>query len=209
MTLTAHNENWDMEGELTVRGLSGKAFDTLEDELSRRLGGRCTLSIGPPQEAALLEGANVGACLRTFCTDWGMSEDDIVAKSGLTLKTIRACINGKDVVRDYTRKTLAATLNRIVQRPTVGEFIRYRRVQTHYQVKYAAMALGVSEQTVTAWEQDEEEVPENKRWAVMNLYGIKDNLWGQSTPTVLDVMAPVSATSPAPWGAKSKELAEA
>lgn len=209
LTLSAHNENWEMQGELVVTGLNGTTLDTIEDDLSRRLGGRCTLSIGPAQEDALLKGSKVDFCLATFCTDWGLSAEDIAAKSGIKMKTIKLCFKGKSLVRDYTRKTLAATLTRITQSPTVGEYIRFRRIQTHYGIGQASINLGVSEQTLTAWERDEEEVPEKKHYVVMNLYGIKDNLWGQSTPTVLDIMAPVTATSPAPWGSQTRELAEA
>ncbi len=113
LTLSAHNENWDMKGELVVTGLNGTTLDTIEDDLTRRLGGRCTLSIGPAQEAALLEGSKVDFCLTTFCTDWGLSAEDIAAKSGIKMKTKKLVLRGKALVRDYHLKTWEVTLNRI------------------------------------------------------------------------------------------------
>ena len=74
-----------------------------------------------------------------------------------------------------------------------------------YHSKQAARFLDVSEDVLRGWDRDEGVVPDNKKWCLMNMYGITDDIWSIRTPTILNIMAPATATSPQPWGTYTEE----
>jgi len=203
--LKTKNEEWAMDGQLNFTGLGNKSIDKIEDELVRRLHGMCTLSISPIHSFDIMTADDLSRSLTAFCRDWGLSAEEMAKKAGLNRNTVKKCMDGKTKVRYYTRCALASTIDRIDQHPTVGEYLRNRRIKVGYSSRVAARFLKVAEGVLLEWERDEVEVPSRKRWCLMNMYGITDNIWSETTSTVLDIMAPATATSPQPWGTYTEE----
>ena len=203
--LKSENEDWTMHGELSFTGLGPKSMDRIEDELVRRLHGRCTLSVSSVHSYDIMTTDDLSRSLDAFCRDWGLSIEEMAKKSGLNQVTIRKCLSGGGKVRQHTRHALSSTIDRIDQHPTVGEYLRRRRLKVGYHSKQAARFLDVSEDVLIEWERDEGVVPDNKKWCLMNMYGITDDIWSIRTPTVLNIMAPATATSPQPWGTYTEE----
>jgi len=209
VTLKSSNDEWTMEGQLSFTGLGTTTIDQIEDELVRRLHGRCTLSIGPVHTSDIMTSTKIGPVLDAFCRDWGLTAEDVARKSGLNESTVKKCLSKDGKTRSHTRRVLASMIDRIDQHPTVGEYLRHRRLQAGYHSTVAPRFLSTNEETLLKWERDEEEVPVKSRWVMMNMYGITNDIWNKTTPTVLDIMAPVTATSPMEWGAESRNKLEA
>ena len=207
--LKASNDEWAMEGQLSFTNLGTTTIDQIEDELVRRLHGRCTLSVGPAHTFDIMTNTKIGPALSSFCKDWGLTTKDMARKSGLEESTVKDCLSKEGKTRSHTRRVIASTIDRIDQHPTIGEYLRHRRLQAGYHSTVAARFLDTDEKTVLKWERDEDEVPVRCRWVMMNMYGITNDIWNKTTPTVRDIMAPVTATSPMEWGAGSRDKLEA
>lgn len=208
VTLKSSNDEWSMSGELSFTGIGTTAIDQIEDELVRRLHGRCTLSIGPAHTFDIMTSAKIGPALSSFCRDWGLATKEMALKSGLNEDTVKSCMRKGVGTRRHTRSVLASTIDRIAQHPTIGEYLRRRRIQAGYRPKVAARFLDVDAESLLRWERDEEDVPIRRRWGIMSMYGITNDIWNKTTPTILDIMAPVTGTSPMEWGAGSMEKLE-
>ena len=200
--LSASNPGWSLEGQLVIRGLDAAVIDKVEDELTRRLGGRCTLSLGSPEVDDVLVGTDPHRALLMFCKNWGLDAGLLALKSGITIETIKKVFEGREM-RASTRKRLAVTLNRITQNPTIGEFLRHRRLLGGYTLENTASKLGVCASLVGSWERGSREVPSYYQKRLIDIYLLKEDIWAEGSSlnlmnTTEDVHAPI-------WGDLSKQ----
>ncbi len=204
MRITSNNPCWSMEGELKIKGFSGQELDELEDALVSRLHGRGFLNLGPVETGSALD-CNPGRELRSFSKRWGMGIDDWSTSTGLDKTTIKKLLNdkGKANLRSHTRSAFTTAMCRVVQHPKTGECLRLRRVGGNYSFSDMANALEVSEETLYKWEHDLEPIPEKMQPLVGNLYGFNSMFW--ATTDSSKTLAPLSITTPPPWGSESIE----
>jgi transcriptional regulator with XRE-family HTH domain len=174
-------------------------IDALEDELVRRLGGSCTLSLGPAEEANVLEAPDPTMAIVLFCESWGISTTELAMKAGISAATVRSAMSGRRSLTAYTRKRIATTINRITSHPTIPEFLRHRRIKSGYTKMTAATLLGVTKEVLNSWE-TRTEVPPRFRHKIMRLYNIATDLWDTTITSVLDMLAPASYDELPEWG---------
>ncbi len=200
--LSASNPGWSLTGQLVIEGLDAQVIDKVEDELVRRLGGRCTLSLGSPEVDDVLVGSDPHRALMMFCTNWGLDSGLLALKSGVTLATIRKVFAGSEM-KPSTRRRLAATLDRITQNPTVGEYLRHRRIVGGYRIEDVANRLHVKRETVAGWERGNKEVSQRCREKLIEIYSLKEDIWDEDSS--LHRMNTTEDSSAPSWGDLSKQ----
>lgn len=203
-SLSGQTASCSVEGELRVHGLLPSQVDEIEDEVVRRLGGHCVLSLGPKEVGSAFS-QDPSRGIRSFGQRWGMAVEDWVSVTRLTSATVEKVLTARKSmsIREHTQAAFSSAMSRIVQNPTLGEYLRFRRISSGYKLGDICDRLGVSEEQLYRWEHDLEPVPDYIRESYRSQYGIASLMWTAET-SVLGLLAPLTMTTPPPWGSKTR-----
>jgi len=181
LVLTLHADGpvggFNIEGQIVIAGLDAWHCDQVENELVRRLGGRATLCLGPMELENVLAGTNLSQPLKKLCGIYGWSAADVASRTGLTTKTVEDALAGRRKPYRGTVRAVLYLMQRVTLQPTTGDIIRRYRVGRSLQQTKVAEYCGVSVEVVRLWEDDEAEVPFEKRLLLKRAVGLPPGVW--------------------------------
>ncbi|NLF16894.1 MAG: helix-turn-helix transcriptional regulator [Lentisphaerae bacterium] len=168
-------DGYHVTGTLYVEGLDAWRLDALEAAFARRMGGRCTLSLGPDYEADLLHGDNVEIAARRLAREYALTADELAARAGIAPRTAHSLLTESRRRNRTTAVAIARLGRRIVQRPTVGEMLRRQRTGLGFRHRaLVAASIGVELGTLAAWEDDRAPIPPELAADVSRVLGLPE-----------------------------------
>ncbi|HUS80723.1 MAG TPA: helix-turn-helix domain-containing protein [Armatimonadota bacterium] len=195
---------YQIRGVIEIEGLDAWRMDAFETELTRRLGGRCTLVLGPADLDNLLDGRNVEHAAREIARTYHWSARDLADKVGVAVETAQSLLTETHARNAPTCRLVAALALRLVQAPTPGEVLRRERRDRPRRT--VASDIGVEEETLRRWEDDEELVPYELADRVRRVLGIPRGVLVVALPMLPGGAYEGEPTTPAAIKAARRQL---